>query len=120
VDLTSSEKFLALAVAMFTVVIPLWALIDVIRRPTWQWEAADRNKPKWLLFMVVSMVFFFGGIFCGLWYLLRVQPHLRSAQRPVSPGDIYHSTADLPADDPRRKAMEAGERAVRERDAGQR
>jgi hypothetical protein len=101
------QWLLAIGVAFFTVVIPLWALIDIIRRPAWQWESAGKSRMFWLILMIVSIFFFFGGILIGVWYLLRVQPHLRNATH-ISTGDIYHSTSELPPDDPRARAMRQG------------
>jgi hypothetical protein len=99
---------LAVGVAFFTVVIPLWAVIDIIRRPRAQWEAAGRNRQLWLIAMIVSIFVFFGGIFTGLWYLLRVQPHLREDRRIISVGDIHGTLSELPPDDPRARAYRQG------------
>jgi hypothetical protein len=101
------QWIVALAVACFTVVIPLWALIDIIRRPHWQWEGAEKNRQLWLILMIVSIFFFFGGILIAVWYLLRVQPHLKNV-RHVSTSDIYGSTSELPPDDPRARALREG------------
>jgi hypothetical protein len=98
------EWLIVIGVAFFTVVIPLWAVIDILRRPAWQWEGAGKNRQVWLILMIVSIFFFGGGILLGVWYLLRVQPHLRNATH-VSVGSIYSSTNELPPDDPRARAL---------------
>jgi hypothetical protein len=98
------EWLIVIGVGFFTVVIPLWAVIDIVRRPAWQWESAGKNRQLWLILMILSIFFFGGGILLGVWYLLRVQPHLRNATH-ISTGDIYGSTSQLPPDDPRARAL---------------
>jgi hypothetical protein len=101
------QDFLLIGVAFFTIVVPLLALIDIIRRPAWQWQEAGKSRQLWLILMIISLVFFLGGFFVAVWYFLRVQPHLRTATH-ISTGDIYGSTSDLPPDDPRARAMREG------------
>lgn len=65
---------------LFAGLLGLIALVDVLRRPAWQWHYARRNKPLWAGLLVVGIVFgAFGGLAVAVVYYFFVQPALKRA-----------------------------------------
>jgi hypothetical protein len=60
----------------------LVVLIDMARRPTWQWRQAASNKPMWIV-LEVAMLLLFGplSIISGLIHWLAARPKLVAAER---------------------------------------
>jgi hypothetical protein len=61
-------------------VLNLWALIDMLRRPSWAFEQAEVGRLTWLLLLVLSWVCGI-GIFIAIWYLMMVSPRIRNQQQ---------------------------------------
>ncbi len=91
---------------MVSLVAVVWALVSVIGVPKSKWELAHKSKGLWLTLLIVSL--FLGiGVIMSLIYLIFVAPKVRSPdyrQGYTAPGLGGSSIADLPPDDPRRRA----------------
>jgi hypothetical protein len=87
------ELLVMLSIA-FAGVLGVIALIDVIRRPSWQWSQAGRSKGKWIVLLVLGVAFgALGGFFLAIVYYFYTQPALKRVRQPIRPpGGSYHST----------------------------
>jgi hypothetical protein len=67
-------------------VVGIWALLDVIYRPTQAFRAAEKSKALWLVLLIVG--FLFAGVLSGLmgmFYLVAVRPKVKAAGRSIAP-----------------------------------
>jgi hypothetical protein len=65
-------------------VVPLWAVIDAISRPTPAFAAAGSSKAIWLTLMLVFWFFtIFIGLVLAVVYLASIRPRVRAATEPV-------------------------------------
>jgi len=63
----------------------IYVLVDVLRRPAEQWQAAGQNRGLWIGLSILGI--FCCGIVIGLVYMLAIRPKLESAAtRGVSGG----------------------------------
>lgn len=68
------------AVFVVLVAVGVWALVDVLLRPTTAFEVAGRRKGLWLVLLIAGLLL--GGLPAGVLgavYLLAVRPGLRAA-----------------------------------------
>jgi hypothetical protein len=63
--------------------LAVFALIDAIRRPGWQWAQANRGRGMWLTLLVVGLFLPGGGLFIALTYFFFPQPALKRARPPI-------------------------------------
>jgi hypothetical protein len=65
--------------ALVGIVIPLWAIIDAISRPTGAFRAAGSSKGLWLALMILFW-FFTGiiGVILSVVYLASIRPRVRA------------------------------------------
>ncbi len=82
--MTYQNTGLALIV-FISLVIDAWAIICVLRRPGWAFQAASRSKGLWLALIVVGMVVCNVGVFVSLWYLFVTDPRVRAMEQ-LGPG----------------------------------
>ncbi len=81
-------EFLLYAALFIIEFIAVFALIDVIRRPAWQWEQARKSKVKWIVLLVIGLFLPGGGILLALIYFFITQNALKVATPPIGrPGD---------------------------------
>ena len=74
-------------IGFFSLVVTLWGLVNVIRRPASAFEAANKSKGLWLVLMLVGIFICNIGFFVALWYLIMVDPQVkRMSTYPGSPG----------------------------------
>lgn len=67
----------AVSLVLFVVV-----LVDMLRRPDWQWKQAGSNKAMWLVLEIVLFVLFGPlAIVSGIVYLAAARPKLVAAER---------------------------------------
>ena len=82
--------WLVYAALVVVELLALIALIDALRRPSWQWQQADRSRGLWITLLVVSLFLPGSGFFVALGYFFLPQPALRRARRPIgAPGGSY-------------------------------
>ena len=72
-------------IAFISLVIDVWAIICVLRRPGWAFEAASKSKGMWLALIIVGIVVCNVGVFVSLWYLFITDPKVRAMQQ-LGPG----------------------------------
>lgn len=78
-DLSLFELIVWVSLA-FAALLGIIALIDVIRRPAWQWQQAGRSRPMWVGLLLVGVLFgAFGGLFLAIVYYFFTQPALKRA-----------------------------------------
>ncbi|GEM_PF-3263184 len=84
-----------IVIGLVSLVLFLIVLIDILRRPDWQWRQAGSNKAMWLV-LEIALFLLFGplSIVSGIVYLAAARPKLVAAERsgdlssrPVSPWD---------------------------------
>ena len=64
----------------FAALLGVIALVDVLRRPAWQWNQAGKNKPLWVGLLLVGILFgAFGGLALAVVYYFFTQPALKRA-----------------------------------------
>lgn len=74
--------FLGLALA--TVGITVWGIVDAATRPEQAWLAAGQNKTLWIVLQAAGLVVMAPvGLILALVYLLAIRPKVRDAQPPA-------------------------------------
>lgn len=72
-----------MALMMLFAIVPLglliWALIDMLRRPSWVWPASDQQQIVWVL--VVLLV----GLIGPIVYIVVAKPKLDAAEARGAP-----------------------------------
>jgi hypothetical protein len=73
------DGLIVLVVALVTVVIPIWALIDSISRPGGAFAAAGSSKGLWIALIVVFWLFTgIVGVILSVVYLASIRPRVRA------------------------------------------
>jgi uncharacterized membrane-anchored protein len=68
--------------ALFTMVIPLWAVIDALTRPAVAFYAAGSNKTAWVIVLLVATFVLGIGLFLAAYYLIAVRRKVRQQMQP--------------------------------------
>ncbi len=68
---------IALVIGLASLVLWVWALVDAVRRPTSEWDAAAQNQLLWVVVIVVT------GAIGALIYLFVARPQLQRARERV-------------------------------------
>jgi len=73
------DGLIILLVAVVSLVIPLWAVVDAISRPGAAFSAAGSSKGMWLALILVSWIFtgIIGLVFAVV-YLASIRPRVRA------------------------------------------
>ena len=92
-NLSDFELLVMLSMA-FAALLGVISLIDVIRRPAWQWSQANRSKGMWIVLLTLGIAFgALGGFFLAIVYYFYAQPALKRAHQPIRPpGGAYGAT----------------------------
>lgn len=89
VVLVFSPVFLVIDLAAF--IFGIITIVDMARRPGWQWQQAGSSKPLWLVLEIVFLlVFSLISIILGIIYFLAIRPRLvavesQAGRSPWSP-----------------------------------
>jgi hypothetical protein len=67
------DLLIVLALLFFGLVLPVWAVVDALSRPSVAFYAAGFNKTAWVVVLCVALMLGV-GIFLGGWYLLFTRP----------------------------------------------
>lgn len=71
------------ALALLTLVLVAWALMDVVRQPPRAWEASGARKGLWIALILAGATLPVPGILAPLAYLFGVRRRLaRATSRP--------------------------------------
>jgi hypothetical protein len=79
-DLSSTQVTLGGIAVFIALLFNLWALIDLLRRPSWAFEAAHVSRTLWILLLVLSWICGIGTL-VSIWYLLIVSSKVRNQQQ---------------------------------------
>jgi hypothetical protein len=66
-----------LVIGLFTMVVPLWAVIDALSQPAVAFYAAGSNKTAWVIVLLVATFVLGIGLFLGAYYLIGVRRKVR-------------------------------------------
>jgi len=73
------DGLIVLVVALVTLVIPLWALIDSIARPSAAFAAAGSSKGMWIALIVLFWLFTgIVGVILSIVYLASIRPRVKA------------------------------------------
>jgi hypothetical protein len=86
------------ALLLAGLVLPVWAFVDIVRRPEEQWARSGQNKLFWILFMVVTLPACGASWIVPTVYLVTIRPKLDAVDEPGS-GDLP-SPPPLPEAEP--------------------
>ncbi|HUY64075.1 MAG TPA: DUF2510 domain-containing protein [Acidimicrobiales bacterium] len=93
-----------LLLALASLVLAIYVIIDMAKRPSWQWERAGSNKVLWLVLEVLLLLLFgLLSVIVGLLYLVMTRPKLVAAERqgqspgPASAGTPWPPGTQAPA-----------------------
>ncbi|MHB8680528.1 MAG: DUF2510 domain-containing protein [Acidimicrobiales bacterium] len=65
---------------LVALVFGIWCLVDMARRPSWQWEQARSNKVLWIVLEAITLIGLL-AIVVGVLYLIVVRPRLVAAEQ---------------------------------------
>jgi hypothetical protein len=69
-------ELLILLVALVSLIVPIWAIVDAARRPETQWAAAGQNRTRWLVFLTLGALLPVVGVVLLIVYLVSIRPQL--------------------------------------------
>jgi hypothetical protein len=74
------DVLIVLLIALVALVIPIWALVDSISRPSGAFTAAGSSKGMWIA-LIVLFWFFTGiiGVILSVVYLASIRPRVKAA-----------------------------------------
>ena len=72
------DGVIILMIALVTMVIPIWALVDAISRPSGAFVAAGSSKGMWIALIVLFWLFTgIVGVILSVVYLASIRPRVR-------------------------------------------
>jgi len=88
-DLAAVEAVVRLGSAFLLIwlaalVFAIYVIVDMARRPRWQWQQAGSNKVLWLVLEIVFVLGFL-SVLIGIIYLASIRPRLVAAERQGPP-----------------------------------
>ena len=79
----SALQVVAVIAQLIIELLVIFALIDAIRRPAWQWDQAYRSRGKWIALLLLGIILPGSGFFIAIVYYFFPQPALKRADRPI-------------------------------------
>ena len=74
------DGVLVLLIALVTLIVPIWALVDSISRPTAAFTTAGSSKGMWIALIVLFWLFTgIIGVVLSIVYLASIRPRVRAA-----------------------------------------
>ena len=81
--LLGANGLIVLLIALVTLVLPIWALVVSISRPTGAFTAAGSSKGMWIALIVVFWLFTgIVGVVLSIVYLASIRPRVRAVMTP--------------------------------------
>lgn len=65
-------------IEIFTVVMFSWAIISMLKQPSWAYQNAGRSKALWVLLLLGGLLVPVVGLVLCIWYLFMVNPGVRA------------------------------------------
>jgi hypothetical protein len=73
------DGLFVLLIALVTLVVPIWALVDSISRPTVAFTAAGSSKGMWIALIVLFWLFTgIIGVVLSIVYLASIRPRVKA------------------------------------------
>jgi len=73
------DGLIVLVIALVALVIPIWALVDSISRPSGAFAAAGSSKGMWIALIVLFWLFTgIIGVILSIVYLASIRPRVRA------------------------------------------
>jgi hypothetical protein len=73
------DGLFVLLIALVTLVVPIWALVDSISRPTGAFTAAGSSKGMWIALIVLFWLFTgVIGVVLSIVYLASIRPRVKA------------------------------------------
>jgi len=69
------------AIGLLSLLVDLYALITLARRPAQAFDRANKSKSFWLITILVGIFVCNIGFWVSLWYLMIVDPKVRSMEK---------------------------------------
>jgi uncharacterized membrane protein len=73
--------FVATSLASIPIGVSLWALLDAAHHEEWTWALLGRRRVAWMAAILFGTLTVIGGLVISSWYLNKVRPALRAAER---------------------------------------
>ena len=74
------DGLIVLVVGLATLILPIWALVDAISRPSSAFSAAQSSKGMWIALIVIFWLFTgIIGVILSIVYLAAIRPRVRAA-----------------------------------------
>ena len=71
-----------IVVALVSLVFAILTIVDMARRPNWQWQQAGSNKTLWLVLEIICFLLLgFISIVIGILYFAMIRPRLAAVER---------------------------------------
>jgi len=78
-ELFGGGGLLILVIALVTLVIPIWALVDAVSRPSGAFVAAKSSKGMWITLIVLFWIFTgVIGVILSVVYLASIRPRVKA------------------------------------------
>jgi len=78
-EVFGADGLIILVIALVTLVIPIWALIDAISRPGGAFVAAGSSKGMWIALIVLFWLFTgVVGVILSVVYLASIRPRVKA------------------------------------------
>jgi len=68
-------------IGLLTLLVDLYALITLARRPAQAFDRANKSKGFWLITILVGIFICNVGFWISLWYLIIVDPKVRAMEK---------------------------------------
>lgn len=79
-----------LVIDLIALIFGIFTIVDMARRPTWQWRQAGSNKTVWLVLEIIFLlVFSFVSIVIGIVYFAVTRPKLLAVEAQARGGSGY-------------------------------
>ena len=78
-DIFGLDGLIFLVITAVTLVIPIWALVDAIARPSSAFSAADSSKGMWVALIAITWLLTgIVGLVLSIVYLASIRPRVRA------------------------------------------
>jgi hypothetical protein len=78
-DIFGADGLIILVIVLVTLIIPIWALVDAISRPSGAFVAAGSSKGMWIALIVLFWLFTgIVGVVLSVVYLASIRPRIRA------------------------------------------
>jgi hypothetical protein len=65
-------------IEIFTVIVFSWAIISMLKQPSWAYQNAGRSKGLWVVLLFGGLLVPVVGLVLCVWYLFMINPGVRA------------------------------------------